>query len=243
MIIPRSAYAPRHLARLSQLLSVVPAEQQGAPSMTLAELNGFLVGLATSPDPVALEAWLPYIWGAGYPLALRDISVAQALVNEAIDHYNVVTQQLHDTWTCELLFDHDERRTATQWEPWVLGFEVSLLLAPLGWQRLINSSDEDASSALSLVMTLHAIATGESSLTQSQIDVFDKSAPDLLPHAVEAFHLWRHKRDPFRARVTLTAPDAAAFTLVSDTLARDGSTAHGCLCGSGRQYVQCCGAH
>lgn len=245
----RSAYEPRHLERLSKLLSVVPVDHPDELPMTLGELNGFLVGIATSPDRVTLDAWLPCIWGGDRPLRLRDLPLAQALIDEVIAHYNAITRQLHESWTCELVFDQGERGRDILWESWVAGFEVSLLLAPFGWKRLQNSSDEDASSALSLLMALHAIDMGSTSLTKRQSDALEKSAPDLLPHAVEAFHRWRHKRDPFRGREHLKAPNAAAFIqskAVSPfpaNLAPDRLTGHGCLCGSGRQYLRCCGAN
>src|SRR6056297_711957 len=134
LVMQRSAYGQRNLALLSQLLSAIPVKDQDEPPMTVSELNGFLVGIATSPDPVALDTWLPCVWGGGQLLHVTDLAVPQLMINAIIHHYNAIARQLHDTWSCELIFQDYPQDENTRWEPWVSGFELSLALAPDGWE-------------------------------------------------------------------------------------------------------------
>ncbi|EDM72233.1 yecA family protein [Roseobacter sp. AzwK-3b] len=245
----QSSYGTRHLVRLGQLLSEIPAQDRDQPPMTVSELNGFLIGVALSPDPVDPQLWLPCIWGGGSSIPLSDAVVAQLLIDAVVEHYNEILRQLHETSACDLVLKDHPNQLDTRWEPWVAGFELAMILASDGWQRMMKSDDEDASSALSLIMALYAIDMGESTLSKQQVQIFEKTAPELLPHCVTVFQKWRRRRNPFTCQTQLKKQDVNQFILSENMRAFPEDAAFpctppdACRCGSGRQYIKCCGAH
>lgn len=246
----RSIYPKRQLAFLEELLSEIPFTDWDHPPMSLSELNGFLTAILVSPDLITPSSWLPQIWGGGERLPMTDEAVAQMLVDAVMEHYNIIAGELHHGRTITPLYEQDMNSDETLWEPWVSGFELGMQFAPDGWNRILNSDDEEAAASIRLILLLHDIDIGESDLTEAQIDEMDERAPALLPQAVATINDWRRQREPYALRVGSDTPDTARLTGRDNVIDFPGQS-HGpkagrnerCPCGSGRKYKHCCGAH
>ena len=95
---------------------------------------------------------------------------------------------------------------------WVSGFERAMRLRMNAWQQIVESSDEEASSSVSMMLALHGIAEGSSDLPESSIDDLREKAPDLITDMVIALNRWTKGyfsircRAPWRRGVWVVSP-------------------------------------
>ena len=197
--------------------------------MLLPQLDGYLTGIAVSPDLIPSTAWLRLIWagddGEGMP-EFEDLAGFQNVLDRIMQHYNGILADLDQPGSYEPIFDIDTRNDDILWEMWIAGFSQAMTLAPDGWSRAAASDDTACKAALNGIEKLAAIAAGESRLSRSKINQWTREAPDLIPNWVEVLHAWRLDNDPN-----------------SPTPVRTGKVGRNdpCTCGSGKKYKKCCG--
>ena len=217
---------PPHLERLDQALADLP---DACEAMLLSELDGFLAGVIVSPELVGPGEWLKRIWGGDgedtLP-AFDDLNGVQRFIDLVMRHYNDIVRALDRPGAYAPIFEVDTRHDETLWELWIDGFARAMDLRPQGWQRIVDSGDEDAIAVLAGIAALIAIERGESELDEEEIAAFDAEAPDALGDWVEILHAWRRAHDRVQA-----APIARPKVGRNDP----------CPCGSGRKYKKCCG--
>jgi uncharacterized protein len=205
-------------------------------AMTLSEFDGFCAGLLVSPDLIAPDEWLPWVWGEdedGEPV-LANLDEAEHLIRMLTDHYNdVVAMLLKRQGDYAAIFDVDTRHDEWLWEIWIEGFETAMRLRPESWATMFRQmeSDEDAAAAFSCLIALIEIAQDESELPEATIEEMTQSAAGLIPGLVETLYDWRMRRD----QGPLAAPPSRSFT--GGKVGRNDP----CPCGSGKKYKKCCG--
>jgi uncharacterized protein len=222
---------------LDKLLLSLPMENDG---MLLAEFYGFCTGLIVSPDMIPPSEWLPQVWGPGGAPQFESEADLQRALDLIMGHYNEVARALRPP-DIELspVFDEDQRNGDILWEMWVLGFEQAMRLRMDSWERIVESSDKEAASSVTMMLALYQIAEGKSDLPASSIGELTEQAPDLIPDMVFALNAWTKgntQPEPFPSW-------AAANTPTAPSRARNVGRNEPCPCGSGRKYKRCCGAN
>jgi len=215
-----------HLEELDRLLL-----DQSDDCMLLTQLDGFLTGIAVSPDLVKPGQWIRQIWagddGEGEP-DFEDERDLQHFLDLVMRHYNLILASLDHPGGYAPVLETDTRTGETLWEMWVEGFGQAMDLAPGGWARIDADDDAGCAAALAGIRTLRAFADGTLDLKRKEEDRWDAQAPDLIPIWVEMLHQWRLDNDPNR-------PAIAKRTKVGRN--------DPCPCGSGKKYKKCCGTH
>ena len=160
----------KDLDHLSDLLNDIPVEHDG---MTLAEFDGYVAGLLVCPEMVMPSEWVPPVWGG--VVALRDIKQVEQITQAVMDHYNRVARVLaSDPGSYGAIYGVDPNSDDLLWEPWISGFEQAMRLRVESWEQVIESDDEEAISALSMIIAMNRIDQGTSELTEGAIDEFDR---------------------------------------------------------------------
>ena len=201
----------------------------GDDGMTLSELDGFLCGVSTSPDPIPADEWLPLIWGGeDFDVPAVDQAELVALVTARHDEINAELAESRYEPLYEV-DDEDDAADDVLWEIWVVGFEAAMSLRLAGWEKLLKSHKESqAQEAAFAIMSLLAATDpdlDEAEKNDPEFLAFQNDAPRIIPEI--AATLYRAHR--------LTTPQAP---IRSDAVGRNDP----CPCGSGLKYKRCHGA-
>jgi len=224
------------LAALDALLLSLTDED----GMMLSEFDGFCAGLIVCPKMIPPSEWLPVVWGSrGIPEFGSDDALQDAL-DLVMGHYNGVAQSLMPPeFEYGPVLEHDARTDETIWEIWVSGFERAMSLRPDAWEQIVESEDEEAAASVTMMLTLHGIAEGESDLPEGSIEDLRSKAPDLITDIVIALNRWT-KGVPQSAS---SPAEAALFSSSAPARSNKVGRNEPCPCGSGRKYKRCCGAN
>ena len=214
------------LTRLAARLDALPAD---CDAMLLSELDGFLTGIIVSPEAIPPSEWLPAIWGGdGGEPAFTSKNDLEEFFGLVLNHYNSIASGLMDDGEgCQPIFDVDGDEIL--WRTWISGFETAMALRPDSWRAILDSDDEEAASAFSLIAALAMIADGATSeeLEGAKVDEISEAAPEIIPDCVQTLAAWG-----------LTHSEAAGPTVQTKVGRNDP-----CPCGSGKKYKKCCGAN
>jgi uncharacterized protein len=96
----------------------------------------------------------------------------------------------------------------TLWEPWISGFELAMRLRPEAWEATLDSDDEEVRSTIPMILALHEIDVGTTSLDDAAVDEPDEIAPDLIPGMVLTLNTW--SKDETVKRHFLILPGTSA---------------------------------
>ncbi len=216
-------YSPSRLDRLEQLLADAPVD-----TMALTQLDGFLTGVALSPEPVAAEEWMARVWldpDVAAPLLEAASPALVGLVAAILEHYEAVVLSLNgDPDEHDCLFEDDDDGEVL-WDGWVEGFIEAAGLQPDAWEALSREEGE-APDAINLLLALDEIVRGESGLPAEEVRAMQDGAAELIPDLVQALNQRRLDAIP------RPAPRRV------DQIGRNDP----CPCGSGKKYKKCCGA-
>jgi len=160
--------------------------------MDLAELDGFLTGIAVGPEAIPPNEWTPVIWGEEEPEFSSEEEMSSVFA-ALMDRYNAITMIL-DTDPSGL--------TPVYWEDddgtldptgWVAGFMQSLQLRPDAWQPLLE--DSEAQSLLLPFLLFGRDESFEQEFGEEfDEDAFLSEAPDLIPVCAISIHeFWRSR--------------------------------------------------
>lgn len=208
--------------------------------MLLSEFDGFCAGVIVCPELIPPSQWMPQVWGTvGMPEFASEHELQSAL-DMVMGHYNEVARSLTPP---ELeygpVLERDNRTNETIWEMWVSGFERAMRLRMNAWEQIIESDDEEASASVSMILTLHSIAKGDSDLPESSIEDLKAKAPDLIVDMVISLNRWTKGVPQSYDQMHEVEPFSSSVPFTSNKTGRN----EPCPCGSGRKYKRCCGAN
>ena len=213
---------PDSLERLDTLLLAIDDEE----AMLLGELDGYLVGVLVSPEPIAEDEWLPAIFAEVLPEALAAAG--------SIDEFNTLIRARHAEIAGELAEDHyqplyevDETDQSMIWELWTQGFERAMGLRIPAWQKLLQSQQESiAQESIFTILDMLDLAHADPKPEDKGAVELIAEAHDLIPELAGNLyraHVVAATREPVRNAVTVGRNDP-------------------CPCGSGLKYKKCHGA-
>jgi uncharacterized protein len=224
------------LRTLDSLLLAVTDED----GMLLSEFDGFCAGVLVCPEMIPPGEWLPEVWGSAGTPEFESEQALQDALDLIMGHYNEVARSLVPPEVeYGPVLEHDVRTDETLWEMWVSGFERAMRLRPEAWEQIVESGDEEARASVTMMLTLHGIAEGESDLPASSIADLRERAPELITEMVIALNRWTKGMSP------TDFPDSGWEDLSPPAPFRSTKVGRNdpCPCGSGRKYKRCCGAN
>ncbi|WEK03172.1 MAG: UPF0149 family protein [Candidatus Devosia phytovorans] len=196
----------------------------GEGGMMLSELDGYLCGIAVSPQVFSPEAFLPMVW-SGVEGA-DETADRSALTDAVMARFGEISAELAEG-RYEPLYELDEDE-GVLWEVWIAGFEAAISLDLPSWESLLQSRKESrAQEAAYAIMSLLAAsdpAISEEDASDPEMIRLQQDAPHLIPEIVVTL---------FEAhRSAAQAPIRSAAVGRNDP----------CPCGSGLKYKKCHGA-
>jgi len=217
---------PSRFRRLDGALADLPLEEP----MLLTELDGFLTGLAVSPDTIAQGEWLQCIWGSddSDDPPFDDPADVRWFVDAVMARYAEIVRYL-TRGKPQPLFDIDDRNGDVLWEAWIDGFAEAVALRPDSWTALGDDTDPETAGAVAQILSLIAIVTNETTLDSVEINAVDADAPARIVAAVLQLHA-AHARN---MEASAAAPTATSTTKIGRN--------DPCPCGSGKKSKRCCG--
>lgn len=199
----------------------------GDDGMTLSQLDGFLCGVATAPQPIPQDEWMPLVWG-GEDFDVPDVDQAE-LIALVSARYDEITAELTEARYEPLYEVDDDDETDVLWEIWIMGFEAAMGLQLAPWQKLLNSHQESQAqeAAFAIVSLLGALdpSLDEAERNDPEYTALVRDAPQIIPEIVAT--LYRAHR-----LATPQSPVRSAAVGRNDP----------CPCGSGLKYKRCHGA-
>lgn len=191
----------------------------------VAELDGFLLAVASCPRVLATEEWLPGVWGGEMP-AFMDEDEAEQVIERVLRHHNALVRlldKLPDAYEPLFAYEADEEGNEFESvEEWCAGFLRGMELAWDDWEPAAER-EPDVFAVLGLFGTQEGYEQQES-YPEEELEALQDTMPE-------------------------TARLLAALGLeqraVTPTIRRDGAKVgrnDACPCGSGRKFKQCCGA-
>jgi uncharacterized protein len=220
---------------------------------SLEELDGFLFGIVTAPDPLLPSQWLATVWGADHAFADPELAVRLLKTLELL--HQMVIHRVAD-WNdgaFRLLIDGVE--AAADGSPvfgadpdgapppeltgmaWAIGFLRAFELDEDRWEAFAEEWPI-ADEVLNLCVELGPAPADESTASDSDPDAPPESqlAPEGRLLALEQLSIALHEL------YALHQQRAANRQTVRRDTPKVGRN-DPCPCGSGRKYKQCCGAN
>ena len=212
------------LTRLETMLGAL-----GDEAMVLGQLDGYLCGIAVSPEAIDEAEWLPDVFGSD-ATSPRDAAMLGVdmgdLTGLVLSRYAAIEAELAEGHY-QPLYDIDGEDIL--WEIWMDGFETAMALRLGVWDKLLRSHKESRAQEAAFGVTDLLAASdprlSEAELADPALVALQKEAPTLIPRL--AGELYRAHR--------LTVPQAP---LRVASVGRNDP----CPCGSGQKYKKCHGA-
>ncbi len=180
--------------------------------------------------------WLPTVWGGENGFA--EIDEADEIAAAVLNHYNRVARELaEEPEAYAPVMEVDRADGELLWGPWINGFERAMRLRADAWDAVAFGDDEEAAASVGTILAMNAFDQGESELTEEEEDEIDRTEPDLIHSMVRHLTARKSARPLHRigpGDIAFDEPPAHGRHAVSD---------EPYLCGSGRTYGRCCGAH
>jgi len=222
------------MQRLPSWLRKLDAALEGLPEpadpMMLSQLDGYLAGVMVCPDLIMPSEWLPLVWGKdddgniAEPI-FEDETQLRTTVDLVMRLYNTIGRDLTrggDRYAP--IYDAHPETGEVIWVFWLIGFKQAMSLRPDSWMDLAEGDDDEAATALSILITLIEIDNDEGSLPDKEVEELLAEAPDMIPYCIQCLNDHRMRRNP-------AAMPSAPKVGRNDP----------CPCGSGKKYKKCCG--
>ncbi len=206
--------------------------------MFLSELDGFFAGLIVCPELIPPSLWLQEVWGGVGEPKFESLAAFQTAFDLIMGHYNRVSQMLTAPAFYEPVMPEDSSGQVL-FGDWVEGFVRAVRLRPSGWQHLIESDDQEAVAAFSLLLEIPLIGSGTGSLDANRQARLFAEAPDLIPGLVLELNRFTKSLPMEQPSTVFPSPTNAPAS--PNGAGRPGRN-DPCPCGSGRKYKKCCGA-
>ncbi len=162
--------------------------------MQLSELDGFLTGIAVSPELIQPSEWLPVIWGHDFP-DFESAHTAEQIFGTIMGRYNKIVQSLAaDAPDIKPIFRQTNDGLVIA-NDWAKGFVEAMKLRPGDWSEILN--DEDAILPLVPIVALFEAENSDPvpvSGADRRTQFFVKPA-NLIPSSViEIDAFWKARR-------------------------------------------------
>ncbi len=162
--------------------------------MQLSDLDGFLTGVAVSPEPILPSEWFPMIWGDDPP-DFEDADMAELILGTIINRFNEIVQALAaDPPILDPIFWKTDDGLVIAGD-WAEGFVDAMSLRPDEWGELLD--DEEAGLPLIPIIALVAEDEAEASIIRGTDGDLPLRADiaDLIPSSViEIDAYWKARR-------------------------------------------------
>jgi uncharacterized protein len=104
--------------------------------MRPAEVDGFLTGIAVSPDMILPSDWLPVIWGGSEP-EFTGIEEASRVLGMVLRHFSTIRLMLDKSPEVYQPVFLDSSHDQTIAEDWANGFFAAVTLRGASWAALL----------------------------------------------------------------------------------------------------------
>jgi uncharacterized protein len=196
--------------------------------MTLPELDGFIAGLLSGPEPVPQDEWLPVVWGDAGPPPFASDAEGAAILAAIADLHEDVAERIADGTFVPLLHESDSGVPMPQ--GWCTGFMTAAEMRAEAWRPFFES-EEDESLAYP-ILAFCDDGDGKPLLELSARDrrMLEADASGHIAQAViDIAGYWQDRNKP---------PPAGAIPVrTAPKIGRNDP----CPCGSGKKYKKCCG--
>jgi uncharacterized protein len=202
--------------------------------MMLSDLDGFLTGIAVSPDLIMPSEWLARIWGADGAPTFADADEAQAVIGAIMSRFQAIGRAVETGRATALDPLYWITRDGTQVAgDWAEGFMDAVRMRSATWQALFDDPDGILYAAPVLALCCDEQGQPVMDLEHPQLAKIHAEAPALIPEAVISIdRFWRQRGGP----ADRPARRAAQPRRV-DKVGRNAP----CPCGSGSKFKVCCG--
>jgi uncharacterized protein len=198
--------------------------------MRPAEVDGYLTGIAVSPDMILPSDWLPVIWGGGEP-EFTSIEEASRVLGLVLRHYSNIRLMLDRIPEAYLPVLLDSSTGPTIAEDWAKGFFAAVTLRGASWAALLVPEHFGLIAPIAVHWPNQEglpLVTGSAERNAE----IQERAVGLLPAAVIAIdQFWKGRRN---GALPVTRQAVSGSTAKVD---RNDP----CPCGSGKKYKRCCG--
>jgi uncharacterized protein len=180
---------------LDELDDYLSSDASPENSMQLSDLDGFLTGVAVSPELIPPSEWFPIIWG-GDPPDFEEADLAELILGTIIGRYNEILQSLAaDPPQLDPIFWQTDDGVVIAGD-WAEGFVDAMSLRADEWGQLLD--DEDAGLPLIPIIALVAEDEAQASIirgTDGELHLPAETA-DLIPSCViEIDAFWKGRRE------------------------------------------------
>lgn len=202
--------------------------------MGLSDLDGFLTGIAVSPEIIMPSEWLAEVWGGEEPTFV-DRDEAETILGLIMVRYNEILRDLAAGKCGPIFWETEGGRVVAS--DWALGFAQAIKLREGAWAEWLEPGRENL--LLLPILALCCDTDGRSllGLTHDQENEMFERAPDLIPACVLAIEgYWRT-----RGRSAMSMPRAGWAVPKPVRAAAKIGRNDPCPCGSGKKFKRCCG--
>jgi yecA family protein len=245
---------PKETKTIEQLLSLV---EEYEDAITLKEFEGFMFGLAMTPDVILPSEWLPFIFGEEGPEFESEQQV-QEMMGCLMRVYNKGVNKFH---TGQLVFpfqlDKMKSGEVAEIHDWVYGLSEALYLRDETWDfdRYDHLSEEEKDALYTCLTSIDAF--GSEDLQETLIEEgVDEIINDLLDDHLSKKLSQREKIDILlMSHLPHAVTALIEHAYVIDEQIRESRNSSGglrpvkrekvgrnqpCPCGSGKKYKKCC---
>ncbi|MEG3618198.1 UPF0149 family protein [Magnetovibrio sp. PR-2] len=215
---------------LELLYALLHSDMVSDDAMTMSELDGFIAGVISSPEPILPAAWVPEVWGkAG--LSVDDEEELESLNGVVTTRFRHVLFDVYQGFIHPLYnYNEDDE---VDWAEWANGFGRAMAMQPDGWDKVGEEGGVGGIDAKEGVETLkklcaHAkLPADEREEAESMGDKMLLMAPDLFAEAV--LLLYGAKQE-----AGISIPVSMRNVEIHSARTEP------CACGSGKTYEECC---
>jgi uncharacterized protein len=214
---------------LRRLDAALESLGDSADPMLLSQLDGYLAGVLVCPELIMPAEWLPPVWtrdGETEPVFDNEEQL-RTTVDLVMKLYNSISRDLgRGDGRYAPLYDVHAETGEVICVFWLLGFTRAMSLRPECWLEIAQGDNEDAATALSILMVLASAGDTETDLPDEELEELLTQAPDMIPHCVQHLNDWRLRNEGRPIQPT-------------QKVGRNNP----CPCGSGKKYKKCCGSN
>jgi uncharacterized protein len=177
---------------LDELDDYLSSDASPEGCMQLSDLDGFLTGVAVSPELIQPGEWYPVIWSGDDPV-FEDEDLADLVFSTIIDRYNEIVQSLAaDPPQLDPIFWQTGEGVVIAGD-WAEGFVDAMSLRSEEWGQLLD--DEEAGLPLIPIISFVAEEETEASIIRSTDGDLHAESADLIPSCViEIDAYWKGRR-------------------------------------------------
>jgi uncharacterized protein len=215
-----------------ELAAFLDSEDAPEDWMPAAVLDGYLAGVAASPETMYPSTWLPKIWG-DTPFQPED--QAHWMLAAVMNRFNYINRFVRGESPGPLwprLDKHSDGRPDVR--GWAIGFVKAISLQPEAWRPLFHHQKAGYLLApfFSYIRQYDANGDVAKTIADAPEDVRESYLAKLLPDIVRTIHLfWIEGPSAFAVSGSEGQPHR-----------RKVGRNEPCPCGSGRKAKRCCGA-